>query len=71
MAEPLLGPVNALMKLYADNLCQEQDPWHRIAGRVGWMLRAATCRCPTCPRPRHRNRPNPSAGAAARALAYQ
>ena len=49
MAEPLLGPVNALMKLYADNLCQEQDPWHRIAGRVGWMLRAADAPLPDLP----------------------
>ena len=41
--------VNALMKLYADNLCQEEDPWHRIRGRVGWMLRAADVPLPDLP----------------------
>ena len=33
--------VNELMKLYAENRCVEEDPWHQIPGRVGWMLRAA------------------------------
>ena len=41
--------VNALMKLYADNLCEEEDPWHQIRGRVGWMLRAADVPLPDLP----------------------
>ncbi len=41
--------VNALMKLYADNLCREEDPWHQIRGRVGWMLRAADVPLPDLP----------------------
>ena len=40
---------NALMKLYADNLCREEDPWHQIRGRVGWMLRAADVPLPDLP----------------------
>ena len=41
--------VNALMRLYADNRCQEEDPWHQIRGRVGWMLRAADVPLPDLP----------------------
>ena len=33
--------VNELMKLYSNNECAEEEPWHQIRGRVGWMLRAA------------------------------
>ena len=33
--------VSTLMGLYAANLCEEAEPWHQIAGRVGWMLRAS------------------------------
>ena len=28
--------VEHLMRLCADNLCEEQEPWHQISGRVGW-----------------------------------
>ena len=60
--------VNALMKLYADNLCREEDPvapdhaaaWAGCSG-------PPTCPCPTCPRPSHRNRANSRAGATRRA----
>ena len=30
-----------LMRLYADNACEEVEPWHQIPGRAGWMLRAS------------------------------
>lgn len=43
--------VNSLLRLYADDLCEEQDPWHQIAGRVGWMLRAADVPLPDLPDP--------------------
>ena len=33
--------VGILMRLYADNACQEVEPWHQIPGRAGWMLRAS------------------------------
>ena len=26
------------MRLYADNLCEEQESWRQMSGRVGWML---------------------------------
>ena len=41
--------VNALMRLYADNLCQEEDQWHQIRGRMGWMLRAGDVPLPDLP----------------------
>ena len=43
--------VNMLMRLYHDNLCVEEDPWHQISGRVGWMLRAADVPLPELPEP--------------------
>ena len=33
--------VSTLMRLYADNRCEEVEPWHQISGRAGWMLRAS------------------------------
>lgn len=33
--------VSTLLRLYADNRCEEVDPWHQIPGRAGWMLRAS------------------------------
>ena len=33
--------VGTLMRLYADNACEEVEPWHQIPGRAGWMLRAS------------------------------
>ena len=33
--------VGTLMRLYADNQCEEVEPWHQIPGRAGWMLRAS------------------------------
>ena len=33
--------VSVLMRLYADNRCEEVEPWHQIPGRAGWMLRAS------------------------------
>lgn len=33
--------VTELMRLYSENDCEEEAPWHQIKGRVGWMLRAA------------------------------
>ena len=42
--------VEHLMRLCADNLCEEQEPWHQISGRVGWMLRAADVPLPQPPR---------------------
>ncbi len=43
--------VNSLLRLYADDLCAEEDPWHQIRGRVGWMLRAADVPLPELPEP--------------------
>jgi len=33
--------VSTLLRLYADNACEEVEPWHQIPGRSGWMLRAS------------------------------
>ena len=33
--------INELLRLYAAEECTEQEPWHQIAGRVGWMLRGS------------------------------
>ena len=33
--------VGTLMRLYADNQCEDVEPWHQIPGRAGWMLRAS------------------------------
>ena len=33
--------VSTLMRLYADNQCEEVAPWNQIPGRAGWMLRAS------------------------------
>ena len=45
--------VSTLMRLYADNLCQEVEPWHQIPGRAGWMLRASAMheQLPELPKP--------------------
>ena len=43
--------VGTLMRLYADNLCQEQEPWNQIPGRMGWMLRAGDVPLPELPEP--------------------
>ena len=33
--------VGTLLRLYADDVCEEVEPWHQIPGRAGWMLRAS------------------------------
>ena len=40
MADVPMG-VATLMRLYAENQCEEVEPWHQIPGRSGWMLRAS------------------------------
>lgn len=35
------GAVGMLMRLYADNICEEAEPWNQIPGRAGWMLRSS------------------------------
>ncbi len=36
---------------HADGVCREQDDWHRIPGRLAWLLRVGDVPLPELPEP--------------------
>lgn len=43
--------VGYLLRHYADGVCAERDDWHRIPGRLAWMLRVGDVPLPELPEP--------------------